>query len=103
MRFRDETQDQEGIELVSRKINKQQKVLTLDDIPPNAFPRVCELMREPSLKKVPKKLFKIYSMFYINPMSFGIGIWDFILIFVVYVLQVQISLTLGFGPDFWDN
>ena len=29
------------------------------------------------------------------------GIWDFILIFVTYFFQLEISLLLAFGPDFW--
>lgn len=29
------------------------------------------------------------------------GLWDFFVIITIYIFQIQISLTLGFGPDFW--
>ena len=47
------------------------------------------------------KPFAIYTSFYIDPTSTWTGIWDFILIFITYFFQVEISLLLAFGPDFW--
>lgn len=74
----------------------------MSDIPAEAFPRVRELLGERSWEgAAAKKPFKIYSMFYVDPMSKWTGIWDFVLIFIVYFFQVEISLLLAFGPDFW--
>lgn len=42
-------------------------------------------------------------MFYINPLTYKISIWNFIIIFTVYFIDFQISLTLAFGPKFWEK
>lgn len=46
---------------------------------------------------------RIYNLFYIDPLSTKTGIWDFLIIITIYLFQLQISLTLGFGPEFWDD
>lgn len=43
------------------------------------------------------------SIFYIDPFAVIVSIWNFIIIFTAYFLAFQISLTLAFGPKFWDN
>lgn len=54
-----------------------------------------------SSRKADKK--KWYNLFYVDPTSTKNGIWSFIVIIVIYLFQLQISLTLGFGPKFWST
>lgn len=46
---------------------------------------------------------RIYNLFYVDPLSTKTGIWDFLIIVTIYLFQLQISLTLGFGPEFWND
>lgn len=44
---------------------------------------------------------KWYGIFYLDPMGKKNAAWDLLIIIVIYLFQLQISLTLGFGPEFW--
>lgn len=48
-----------------------------------------------------KAKLKVYSLFYVDPLSAKTGFWDLFIIFIIYLFQIQISLLLGFGPGFW--
>lgn len=50
-----------------------------------------------------QKKWKIYSLFYVDPLDPKTGAWDVFIIFAIYLFQIQISLTLGFGPTFWED
>ena len=54
-------------------------------------------------KSKKKKKVKTVALLYMDPKSTKVNVWNFVVIFVVYFLELQISLTLGFGPTFWGN
>lgn len=45
----------------------------------------------------------LFTLFYINPHSKWNGLWNFALICFIYLFEIQISFTLGFGPQFWEE
>jgi len=45
----------------------------------------------------------LYSLFYVNPLDTKTGLWDVFIILIIYIFLIQISLTLGFGPTFWEE
>jgi hypothetical protein len=62
------------------------------------------VLREISKGKMEKrKKLKIYSLFYVDPMSPLTGVWNVWVIIMIYVMLFQISLTIGFGPEFWQE
>ena len=36
-----------------------------------------------------------------DPLDTKTGLWDLFIIIAIYIFQIQISLLLGFGPNFW--
>ena len=80
------------------------KQMTLDDVANHLFEKIFTITHEHyGLEGKNSKKLSVYSLFYIDPTSARIGIWDFIIIFVAYFIIFQISLTIAFGPTFWDE
>lgn len=61
-------------------------------------------MRNPNEKVLKEKnKVKIYRLFYVDPLSTFNTLWNIVIIFSIYLFEIQISLTLAFGPDFWNG
>lgn len=45
----------------------------------------------------------MYCWFYIDPLSNFTLLWNLIFLVVFYLVEIQISLSLAFGPTFFDN
>ena len=76
----------------------------MDNLSDSLFEDVARIMRDQATRTGRhKKQIRVLSLFYVDPLDPKTGAWDLLIILAIYLFQIQISLTLGFGPTFWED
>ena len=83
---------------------RQDQAMSLADLEPMTKEQVYRLLDRESykLENPVNKVSKRWAI-YVDPMSGILFAWNLLFLLVFYGIQLQLSLAIGFGPDFTND